>query len=368
MPAFFAFCALASGAAAQVRLSPAASAPLGVPALLLGGPAAPAPALTAALAAQAQALAALPAPAAADYLAAEAASPAPAVRAAALLNAARLEPRAEPGVSRESAGGLSELAAAARKEPALAAWFDGAAAPAGLGLEGLTLKRGSWRAGGEKLERLGQGEFGFVDVHPSIPGAVLKTVAHSESILLMSNPNPSATAAQERKTAVALAEADAGPRHFGRARVLGAEVSVRERVYGETLASLSRKKRLGAEESALVHDLLRRLAAAGLKPDDMRPDNVMIGTTLLDPRRRAYLVDGGLLAAATPDLDEEGRYRDLLETPIMLRGRFDPNMGFVEFSKPMSLILAEGLERSSRTTPALRFKGFVKDFLRALVP
>jgi hypothetical protein len=288
--------ALAVVASAQVRvLPPEAAAPIGVPALLMGAPLAPAPALGAALTLQARALATLPAPAAAAYLVRQAASPSPVQRAAAKLTAARLDAAARGGPAADA--GLRELAESARRDPALTAWFDGGAAAPSLEVDGLTLKRGAWRRGEEKLERLGQGEFGFVDVHPTVPGAVIKTVEHSASIQLFSNPDPRKSAELEETTARALAAADAGPRHFGRAAVAGRLVSVRERVYGDTLESLSREKRLGPGESALVLDLLRRLAAANLKSDDMRPANVMIGRTLLDPRRRAYLVDGGNLKA-----------------------------------------------------------------------
>jgi len=260
------------------------------------------------------------------------------------------------------------LAASARRDPALAAWFDGGGAAPSLALDGLTMKRGAWRRDGAKLERLGQGEFGFVDAHPTLPGAIIKTVEHSAAIQMFSNPRPSATASLEMRTAVALAGADAGPRHFGRAVIDGREVSVRERVYGETLESVSREKRLTEEEASLVRELLRRLAAAGLKPDDMRPSNLMLGRTALDARRRAYLVDGGNLAAFAPELDAESRYLELLRAPVVLRGRFDQNMGFVEFSKTVEIMLAEGLERSSRTTRWLRFKGFLRDFGSAMIP
>jgi hypothetical protein len=353
---------LAAPGFAQIRvLPPEALAPLAVPALLLGTPAAPAPLLAASLSAQLQAVAALPPTAAAAVLAERAAAPAPAVRAAALLAAARLDGPAADGRVRE-------LAAAARRDPALAAWFDGAAGPPSPALEGLEMKRGRWRLAGKPLDRLGQGEFGFVDAHPSLPGVVIKTVEHSASIQLLSSVSPKETAALEEKTARAIAAADAGPRHLGRARLRGRLVSARERVDGRTLEALAREKALGPDESALVLDLLRRLAAAGLKPDDMRPSNVMIGRTALDPRRRAYLVDGGNLLAFPEGLPASDRAEHLLNAPIMLRGRFDMNMGWVEISKPMRLILEEGLERSSRTTFGRRFRGFWRDFLKALVP
>jgi hypothetical protein len=180
--------------------------------------------------------------------------------------------------------------------------------------------------------------------------------------------SPSQTAAQEEATAKTLVEADAGPRHFGRAVHDGYLISVRERVFGDTLERLAYDRRLGPEERDLVLDLMRRLAAAGLKPDDLRPSNIMIGRTLLDPRRRAFVVDGGKFKMVPAGLDAEGRFQDLMREPIVLRGRFDQNIGWVEYSKPMALILAEGVERSGRTTRWQRFKGFWKDLPRMLTP
>jgi hypothetical protein len=352
---------LAAAAAAQVRvLPPSVLMPLGVPALLVGTPGAPAPALSAAFAVQAQALAPLSAPQAVAYLTAAAASPQPAVAAAARLAVALAPPVA-------AAAGLEPVAKAARADPALAAWFDGGAAPS-LGLDGLTATRRGWSQDGAPLDRLGQGDFGFVDAHRAVPGAVVKTVAHSVEVHLMMGPSAADTAAQEQTTARALAAADAGPRHFGRARLAGREVSVRERVYGDTFDALTRAKKFGAEEQALIEDLLARLADAGLKPDDMRPANIMIGHTLMDPRRRAYLVDGGRLQAVPAGLDAAGRRQDLLDFYIVLKGRMDPNMGWVETARSLREMMADARERSSRDTRWKRIRGFWKDLGRAFVP
>jgi hypothetical protein len=365
----------AAAASAQVRvLSVEALAPIDLPPLLVGTPAAPAPLLASALSLQAQAVAALPASAASAYLAQQAASAAPADRAAAKLVAASLAAsEAGPGAAVAPAAaaepGIRELAESARADPSLSAWFDGGAAAPSLELDGLMLKGSSWRFGGKKLERLGQGEFGFVDVHPAIPGTVLKTVAHSFSISLLGGEDPRKTAEREEETARRLAASDAGPRHFGRAVISGGYlVSVRERVFGETLESLSLKRRLGAEERDLVHDLVRRLAAAGLKPDDLRPANVMIGRTLLDPRRRAYVVDGGNLLPVPAGLDSEGRSNDLLDAPIVLRGRFVKDVGWIEDVTTLRTVLERGADRASRVTRWQRFKGFLKDLPRTVMP
>jgi hypothetical protein len=364
--------ALAVAASAQVRFLPVeALAPIGLPPLMIGTPAAPAPVLAAALSFQVQAIAALPVPAASAYLAERAAAAAPAERAAAKILAARLvSPESNAGPSAVTAAasdaGLRELAESARADPSLAAWFEGAKPAPSLELEGLALKRGTWRRGENKLQRLGQGEFGFVDVHPAIPGAVIKTVAYSGSAEMFSDTPPEQTAAQEEDVARALAAADAGPRHFGQASLGGYLVSVRERIFGGTLDDLSRGRRLGPAERELVLDLMRRLAAAGLKPVDLRAPNVMIGRTLLDPRRRAYVVDGGKFLPFPAGLDEEGRYLDLLAAPVVVMARFDRYAGLIENTQTIREVLDKGVERSERVTRWQRFKGFWKDLPRLL--
>lgn len=115
---------LASSARTQGEVvDPKALAPIGLPSLLIGSPSAPAPVLSAALSAQSAAIASLPAPAAVSYLAARAASDQPAERAAAKIAAARLA-ASEKGASDAR---LRALADSAKADPALAAWFDGAA-------------------------------------------------------------------------------------------------------------------------------------------------------------------------------------------------------------------------------------------------
>jgi hypothetical protein len=366
--------ALAAAAAAQtLRLSPAALAPIGLPPLIIGAPSAPAPALASALSAQTQEISRIPLAQAAVYLAERAAADAPAERAAAKILAADLaaalpEPTAAaptaaaPAAEISPAEGLRALARSARADPALSSWFDASAAAPDLGLDGLTFNRGRWRLGERAADRLGQGEFGFVDAHPRLTGAVMKTVSLSAETVLFSNPHPTRVADLEEKTARGLAAADAGPRYLGRAIVADRHVSVRERVYGETFERLAASGRFGPEERALVVDLLRRLAAAGLKSDDLRPSNVMIGTTALDGRRRAYLVDGGNLSELPPGTVEE-RVNGLLEAPVFLHGRMDSQVGFVETWKSPAEMLDEAIHGYGRTTTWLRFKGFWTDLL-----
>ncbi|UPT74782.1 MAG: hypothetical protein M0D55_03420 [Elusimicrobiota bacterium] len=191
---------------------------------------------------------------------------------------------------------------------------------------------------------------------------MIKTVAHSAGIELMAAQSPRATAAGEKESADLLAAADAGPRHFGGAVVDGALVSVRERVYGETLEALFRAKRFRAEDRALVVEMLGRMAAAGVMTDDLRPSNIMIGTTRIDARRRAYVVDGGR------PVEQEGGVAGMLRRTIVLRANFVRDVGWIEHASTLELMMEEGLERSSRDTAWKKVAGFFKDLGAAMVP
>ena len=73
----------------------------------------------------------------------------------------------------------------------------------------------------------------------------------------------------------------------------GRPALVKERIYGDTVEAILENNAFSAEDHGLLEDLFLRIARAGVYFFDVRPGNVMIGRTLLDPVRRAYLVDGG---------------------------------------------------------------------------
>jgi hypothetical protein len=337
-------------------------APVGVHALLVGGPSTMPSFLAQTVTLQTSLVSAMTPSLQAAQLKALSASPVVAERVAARIVALKLQAK---GGETAALPEVEALAASAKADPAFSQWFDGA--KPSLELDGLALKRGAWRKDDKPLDRLGQGEYGFVDEHPAVPGAVLKTVEHSGSIALFTFDTPEKSAAGEEASADLLSAADAGPRHLGRGVHGRRLVSVRERVYGETTDDLMRSRRFGPEEKRLVTELLARLAAAGVLTNDLRPSNIMIGTTLLDPRRRAWIVDGGQPVELAPGTVEQ-RLETIVNTPVMLRGRMDPHMGFVEFSKPWRIMFEEGLERWGRDTRWKRFKGFWKDLGAAMIP
>jgi hypothetical protein len=124
-----------------------------------------------------------------------------------------------------------------------------------------------------------------------------------------------------------------------------------------------RAREFGEEERGLMLDLVGRLAKANLYVNDMRPENVMIGRTLLDPRRRAYVVDGGSIVPL-PDLDVEGRIEHILAKPISLRGRMDRYAGWIEYALPLNTIMADGIARKNQVTRWQRFKGWWNEALQ----
>lgn len=267
--------------------------------------------------------------------------------AAARLSAAAAAVRAEPG----SSEAISALSAAAKADPAASALFDGAARKPALGLEDLVAKGYKLKVRGEggklvKPQFLGSGEFGVVYAHPKEPGLILKAVEHGFEVALFGGEHPTQTADDEEKVSRALAAADAGPRYIGRAVVGGREVSVRERVFGDTMQHLAWDRKFTEDDRALVLDLLRRMAKARLLTDDKRAPNIMLGTTALDPRRRAYLVDGGKILPVADGVTEEQLYEQLLHQNTILLRKFDPHVGEVEISKRFSAVLDDAVRRS----------------------
>jgi len=277
--------------------------------------------------------------------------------------AARLEGLLAELSKSPDGGPKSALQELARSSPAHRYIFDGNPAEASLELDGIAAGFEGLSLAKRPLETLGRGEFGAVYQHPGVPGAVIKEVNHCLEVLLRTDVTPAETADEEEATSRALARARAGPRYLGRAKIGARPVSVRERIFGETLQSLILDHRFGSQEHRMILGLLRRMAKAGLRTDDMRPPNIMIGTTRLNPKPHAYLVDGGKLLEPEPGLSPRERFRSLLNQDIKIRARWDPFVGAIVTYKPMRRILEDGLgQRTDKT----RWEWF-KRVLRELV-
>lgn len=254
---------------------------------------------------------------------------------------------------------LSRLAAEAEKDPEVRRLFDSRAAKPGLELEGLSYGRKGLTHEGRGVEHIGRGDFGVVDAHPKMEGAVIKTVAPSAEAMLFSMPDPKAVADKEEATARRLEQAGVGPRYLGRAVLDGRLVSVRERVYGRDVQRLIADRKFGRKAERLILDMLRRMAEAGVKTDDMHPRNIMIGRTAADPERKAYLVDGGNLLK--PDSGDKPTFEELHGQQTTLLVKLDPYVGEVVFSRPFKQLLEEGIARSRQRTWWQRFKGVLKE-------
>jgi hypothetical protein len=191
-------------------------------------------------------------------------------------------------------GAAAALAESARRDPSVSFLFDGRAAgtvepPEGAVLQGEDL---AWNGG--LTPALGRGFFGVVHPHPAVEGAVVKTDLPRKLGALGESPEMGRWRMEkDRNTTLAAASIGAGPRVLGSGTVDGHAALVKERVYGDTVERILEDDAFGAEEHGLLQDLFLRIARSGFSFVDPRPGNVMIGRTLVDPVRRAYLVDGG---------------------------------------------------------------------------
>ncbi len=168
-----------------------------------------------------------------------------------------------------------------------------------LELDGLTYKGARLQKSGLSAKSLGVGMRGFVDAHPSVPGAVIKTVNMASSanpMIAAEQLTEHAYSEKEETVARELEALGAGPKYFGKTTLDGRLVSVRERIYGKTIEKMMSARTYGHEEHALVLAMLRKLADAGVTATDLKTENIMIGRTAADPTIKAWLVDGGSLA------------------------------------------------------------------------
>lgn len=164
---------------------------------------------------------------------------------------------------------------------------------------------------------LGEGVMGSVFVHPSRPDAIVKMArrGYADAAGDSMAPSDETVLAYEDYDLDRLAALDAAPRTLARVEVSGRPGSVRERIYGETVASLKRRGAFGARERRRVDELIARIADGGFVARDMNLGNIMIGRKGDDFFERAYLVDA-LGVHADDALDADGRRAQMLAQPV----------------------------------------------------
>jgi hypothetical protein len=236
--------------------------------------------------------------------------------------------------------------------------------PAGrLGLSGVALKAGRWYKGTLPLKRIARGTIGFVDVHPTRPGLILKTIDPVLDQFLNGLSVKEAIDADDKAASV-LAAAGVGPKVLGTMMLDNRHVSVRERILGRTMQSLVDDKAFGPQEEALVLDMARRMAKAKVLVSDMKPENIMIGTTERDGTRKAWFIDGGIVEEFAPGMDEEARYNRILDYPNVIMMRLDYNTRSIqETVRPLRFFIQDGREDSSMS----RWRLFLKKFWAAFL-
>lgn len=211
-------------------------------------------------------------------------------------------------------------APAARSAPALTPISFQVQSASALGLGAVSWSREQPRLSGLPLHLLGRGEFGVVFVHPADPSLTVKMMADNVDSPYRtiaghrSRQDMDLDAREEAKGAALLAQAGAGPRLTAVTRIphraapllrrlaawfgasepdFGRPALVKERVFGEHLDNLYDAGPPLPGHQRMVLDLARRIDDAGLVASDLRPANIMIGTTAADPVQKAWLVDSG---------------------------------------------------------------------------
>lgn len=204
---------------------------------------------------------------------------------------------------------------------------------ADLGLEGVVRRRESLYQGGRELEPIGRGQFGAVYAHPKAAQAVIKMMIFTFASWISIGTPVDEVFQWEVVVTQSLAQAGAGPRFLGTAAIpgepsrlrsrlsrllLGREPRMAERpavlkgrVFGENAEDVIAKGRFSREDYELVQDMLRRMAEKRIRVFDLRVGNIVIGTTAEQPRRRAYLVDGGWLLPVEESESVEGIFQSL---------------------------------------------------------
>ena len=117
------------------------------------------------------------------------------------------------------------------------------------------------------------------------------------------------------------------------------------------MEQLIRDRRFDPEEKTLVDEMLDRVSAAGIFPAEMKVSNIMIGSTRSDPRRSAYIVDGGNLRPIEKGMSNAEIRDALRDLPVMVG--FTPGVDrqpAEPILEPLDIVLRKGVVRSRAKT------------------
>jgi len=219
---------------------------------------------------------------------------------------------------------------------------------------------------GEKLKLLGFGSLGRVFEHPTRPEAVLKVPSHTVEADMMADITPEQSIAADAEATARLAVDGLGTYLLGCFRIQNQTVLLKERVYGDNLAELVSKRQFGPTEHGMVMDLVKRMSNAHLRIEDMRLENFMIGMTLFDPTRRAYIVDGNAIEEVDPSIPTDDLHEAILQQHVITRIRFHPydrEEMFQATTVRFAAMLQDGLDRANEKGWRKRASRFFRDIL-----
>jgi hypothetical protein len=159
---------------------------------------------------------------------------------------------------------------------------------------------------GGRLQRPEQrGEAADLDAHPRIEGAALEVLHRGDRAW----EKLERVDAEGTRRSLELGRAGLAPRLLALDAVFEPRIGndpmhlvrARERVYGSTVEDLVMRFRFTEADKELAHALARGVLEAGYGLAALTPGRILLGTTLADPVRRAYLAE----PSRTAPLDEE---------------------------------------------------------------
>jgi hypothetical protein len=199
---------------------------------------------------------------------------------------------------------------ASRNDPDISRVFDGGGRVGGLEVEEVGRSGYDLLQRGRKLSSLTWVTAGYLYAHPTISGA---------AVHLFDEGHPADARVEDidaagEAAAVALGRAALGARVFGTDVVFGGRITgprpmnkiyVKERIYAHSLTTMVQDEKVKAADKELIAQLLLRAVAAGFSVSGLEIADIVLGNTLADPERRAYVMDPARIKFADPAASSE---------------------------------------------------------------